>query len=103
MLKEWASIDVPKAEVVQMVHSICLTLHLTPIQRFSREGLAVGSMRRRRLSERERGLAIAVSGAVAGALSRTLTAPFDRIRIVAAGTGVSVSSAVRVIRKEGSL
>jgi hypothetical protein len=61
-------------------------------------------MRRRRiLSEKERGMAIAVAGSVAGALSRTLTAPFDRVRIVAAGTGVSVSSAVRAIRKEGTL
>ena len=38
------------------------------------------------------------SGAVAGALSRTMTAPFDRIRIVSAGTGVAIGGAVRIIR-----
>lgn len=62
---------------------------------------AAAGARRKKLSESQRGAAVAFAGAMAGALSRTMTAPFDRIRIVSAGTGVSISSALRIIRKEG--
>jgi hypothetical protein len=57
---------------------------------------------RRKYTDSERGALVAASGAVAGALSRTMTAPFDRIRIVSAGTGVSIGSALRTVRKEGA-
>ena len=60
-----------------------------------------GPLRRRKLSDAGRATLVAASGALAGAVSRTVTAPIDRIRIVVAGKGVSIGSAIATVRREG--
>lgn len=45
---------------------------------------------------------VAACAAIAGCISRTATAPFDRVRIVSAGTGITLGHAIRRIRSEGA-
>lgn len=42
------------------------------------------------------------AGALGGVVSRSATAPMDRLRLVAAGHGLSVARAFRVIRRDGA-